>query len=423
LLAACAAAGPKGLARVVGAHGADEAELARFRNHCRDHANGASSLLQAGLAMGPFDVIVATDIESLTAAVALRSSWSSPPLALYAWQAWSYLEADATSWEYAFRSDLEGALVREANRHAAGSPQLAAHLSGEYGLPFALLPDTATRGEAAGAATAPVTNGMELRFLYQGDFREVSALCFLLDAWFDIRGGARLILSGPDSHRRQALQAQADRLGIRGVRVEFMPAVPAEEQVRLAAEADVCVILHDAGHAERKLAYPAGFAAAAAAGRPMLTNVAEQLPELAIAGGHCWPVTIGDKAALVAELNGWIEDRARLLGMGPVTRHAFERLQPWEAAANPFFHSLVSGLTNQGLGRARPQPDIAAILAMAPTGKPNSSGPTTAPPARFEDPLPAWKRLLWSGLGAVSPKSRYWIARGVRRWHALRSRK
>lgn len=419
-LAACAASGPEGLTRAVGAHGAEDSELARFRSSCRDQADAASSLLQAGLAMGPFDLVVATDTESLAAAVALRSSWGSIPLAFYAWQAWPDLEADAPSWECAFRSELEGALLREADRHAAGSPQLALHLSAEYGLPFAFVADAATRDEATEAATAPRTGGRDLRFLYQGDFTEVFALRCLVDAWFDVRGGARLILSGPDSPRRQALEAQADLLGMRGTRVEFVPAAPADAQVRLAAEADICVVLHDTGPAVRRFAYPAGLAAALAAGRPMLTNAVEQLPELAVPGGNCWPVALGDKAAFVSVVNRCIEDRASLPAMGLAAREAFERLRPWEAAADPFFDSLVSGLRGKGLDPARPQPDIAAVLATTPAGKPRAAGAAKAPPARPEDAWPAWKRLFWAGLGAVSPKSRYWVARGVSRWRARR---
>jgi glycosyltransferase involved in cell wall biosynthesis len=358
-----AAAAPEVLARTVGAQGATPDDHARFVSLCRYMANTNSALLQAGMRSGPFDLIVAADLEALPAAVALRHAWPGARLIFDSHEFWPFSYLDFKSWECAFWSDLEGALVQHTDHRCTVSTPLAAQLSAEYGLPFACLPNAVLRADGEGLPTRLPGSNSVVQFLFQGNFAPGRGLEQIVDAWPRVRPDAVLVLRGPENSYRRQIQKRARALGLLGTRVLFPDAVPEAELVARAVECDIGVIPYEPHHYASRFACPNKLSQYMAASRPILTNRLEYVEGIVTKNGFGWSVAFEDQDALVAAIDRCVAERAALPDMGARARRYFEDHFHWEVAAGPFIQDIV-GQVKEGLhGRERPAPDLDALLA------------------------------------------------------------
>jgi glycosyltransferase involved in cell wall biosynthesis len=94
-----------------------------------------------------------------------------------------------------------------------------------------------------GAGSPKSSSGGPVRFLYQGLFAPQRGLEELIGAWESVDPRqAALILRGPDNPYKEQCMALAGKLGLAGKSVFFPAAVPEDELLAAATEADVGVI-------------------------------------------------------------------------------------------------------------------------------------------------------------------------------------
>lgn len=128
------------LRAVAGALDALPEDIAQFRAEARNVVNCGSALFEAAQRTGRFGIIVAMDLASLLAGVALRDE-TGAALILDAHARWPEPAPGARHWQIAFWTDFARGLVAQADDAIAASPRLAALMAAEYGREFAVLSD------------------------------------------------------------------------------------------------------------------------------------------------------------------------------------------------------------------------------------------------------------------------------------------
>src|SRR5215472_9345940 len=125
----------KALERSIGALDATEEDLFRFRWATRHFLNTNCALLQAGRLIGQFDTVVAVDLNTLPAALALAEEYAASVL-YDAHEFWPYAFMECRHWEVEFWSGFERNLAPCADLRVTVSPHLADVMSKEYGCEF-----------------------------------------------------------------------------------------------------------------------------------------------------------------------------------------------------------------------------------------------------------------------------------------------
>ena len=98
---------PQSLAKRIGALDATDSDLDRFRSLCRHYVDTNGALLQAARLTGEFDLVVATDLETLPAAIALGHEHNAQVL-FDAHEYWPYAYPSFRHWEVSFGEELSG---------------------------------------------------------------------------------------------------------------------------------------------------------------------------------------------------------------------------------------------------------------------------------------------------------------------------
>jgi hypothetical protein len=124
----------------VGALDAFPEEVAKFREEVRRVLNCGSALFEAAQRSGNFNLVVATDLPSALAGVALRDA-SGAALAIDARVRWPEPELGARNWHIEFWTNFARHLVTQADVAIAASPQPAARMAEDYGREFVVVPD------------------------------------------------------------------------------------------------------------------------------------------------------------------------------------------------------------------------------------------------------------------------------------------
>lgn len=165
------------------------------------------------------------------------------------------------------------------------------------------------------------TSGV-VRVAYVGRLRQVKGVTVLLDAWHALApaGGARLVIAG-DGELRPELEAQLDRLGLRGA-VELAGAI--SDVPALLRDTDVYV---QPSFAE---GMPNSVLEAMAAGLPIVATRVSGNEDLIADGENGLLVPPGDPGALAAAIRRLMEDPALARSMGERAR---ERAQQYSTPA------------------------------------------------------------------------------------------
>ena len=168
--------------------------------------------------------------------------------------------------------------------------------------------------ELAGRARRPLGERPPT-VLYVGRLRTRKAVAVLLDAFVAVRSQlpqARLVLVG-DGEQRQALEAQARRLGL-GEEVRFTGALPREQIVAIYAEADVYCLpsLYEG--------FPVAILEAMAAALPVVSTTVSGIPEAVFPGRTGELVEPEDVAGLARALVALLADEKRARAYGEAGR-------------------------------------------------------------------------------------------------------
>jgi glycosyltransferase involved in cell wall biosynthesis len=194
------------------------------------------------------------------------------------------------------------------------------------------------RGDAPRAAGAPrpptlVTVGHLVARKRNADV--IRALAALRDRHPDLR----YVIVG-DGPEREPLAALARSLGV-GDRVELRGALPHDEAVRAARDADLFVLPSVAE------AFGVAYVEAMAGGVPAIGSAGEPGPEeIVLAGGGLRLVAPGDVPALTAEIDALLRDERGRRELGDRARETVERAFTWRRCGEE-----TAAAYRQALGR------------------------------------------------------------------------
>jgi glycosyltransferase involved in cell wall biosynthesis len=341
------AALPEGiLADRLGAQGALLDEVARFRGFCAYFVNTNSALMQAMQNMGPPDLIVAADLETLPAATAVAGEADS--FCVYdAHEYWPYSYTDFQSWEIEFWLKIDRQLSRLPNLRLAVSQQLADIMAREYGCEFLTLPNCArlAEGKVIDIETAFALRGASgpLKIIFLGNFAEGRGLEETLRAFAHVRSDARLILQGRDNPYRRKLMELTCSLGLGEERVSFPPAVPESALVETAAKADIGLIPYDPAYLGYRYCCPNKLSQYLAAGLPILSSSTEYVSGIVRRERIGHVVDIADPLAFAAIIDSLVERREELVDTGRRARQFFEERYHWEAVVSLVLSRIEEG--------------------------------------------------------------------------------
>jgi glycosyltransferase involved in cell wall biosynthesis len=325
----------RSLMRVLGAFDAEEQDLARFRWLVRYFVMTNGALVQAGRLIGEFDVIVAADLETLPAALALGSE-SGARVVYDAHEWWPHADIDFRHWEVEFWTAIDRELSQCAALRVTVSPQLALLMSQEYGCEFVLAPNCATLEDGDGidldAVLAARAGHKEVIFLFQGLFAPGRGLEDLITAWAETDQHAILWLRGPESPYKISLIKQAQRLGLLGARIVFLPAVAEAMLIQAAREADIGIIPYSPANINYRLACPNKLSQYMAAGLPILCSEIEYVRQVVRENNTGLTVDFGNHSALARTVNDLAASRLRIAEMSRNSREAFLSRFNWQAA-------------------------------------------------------------------------------------------
>lgn len=366
------------LGELVGAHDAEPEDFLRFRSLCDYMLNTNSALFEAAQDIGPFDIVICADLESLPAAIGLKELWGCR-VAFDSHEFWPFSYIDARHWENDFWSRIEHALSQSSDLNMTVSAPLAATLSSEYGVPFHLLPNACRLGEAPQAAAVEAARSRRadkttVDFLFQGNFAPGRGLEHLVAHWPHAPQIARLLLRGPDNIHRRDLQAQAEKTGLLGKSIFFLEAVPEHQLVEAALAADVGVIPYDPSNYGYRFACPNKLSQYMAAGLPVFTNEIEYVTSVVRQGDCGVSAHFSDRNAFIAAVTRLVADAPERARLGQNARAYFEAEFNWEKLAPPVYAELFEGVMPMKV-----PPDMAKVrfsptLSAPPAGMSEAAG-------------------------------------------------
>jgi glycosyltransferase involved in cell wall biosynthesis len=326
----------RSLARVLGALDAEEADLTRFRLWARYFVITSGALVQAARLIGRFDVILAADLETLPAALALGEE-SGAKVVYDAHELWPYSHVGFRHSEVAFWTVLDRELSRRAALCITVSPPLALLMSHEYGCEFVLAPNCVALEQGAGIdledALVSRTGQDNVIFLFQGRFAPGRGLEDLLATWVETDERAILWLRGPDDPYKTMLVEQARGLGLLGSRIIFPPAVAEEALIAAAREADVGIIPYSPANVNYRLACPNKLSQYMAAGLPILCSEMEYVRQVVRENGIGVTVDFADHAALARAITNLASSRPQMAELSRKSREAFLSRFNWQMAS------------------------------------------------------------------------------------------
>jgi glycosyltransferase involved in cell wall biosynthesis len=389
------------LADRIGAHGG----TARFRELCEYFVNTNAAIMQAMQNMGPPDLIVAADLETLPAATAIAGDAGSFCV-FDAHEYWPYSYTDFQYWEIEFWHGIERQLSRLANLRVVVSQQLAELMSKEYGCEFLTLPNCAMLAEGNNQDKAIARWGASdaLRIIFLGNFAEGRGLEESVRAFVDVKSGAKLILQGPDNPYRRKIMELARSLGLGEERVSFPPAVPESALIETAANADIGLIPYNPAYFGYRYCCPNKLSQYLAAGLPILSSRTEYVSGIVKNEKIGHVVDIADPIAFAAMIDSLSESRQELVDIGRRARNFFEERYHWEAVVSP----LLSRIEEECKLKARQCSQIDLDWMRAATARRERFGTANPTPS----PSNARLRSVWH----ILPKQlRYKLGPALRR--------
>ncbi|WP_210497455.1 glycosyltransferase, partial [Microvirga antarctica] len=292
---------------------------------------------------GGFDVVVAVDLDTLPAAIALAEEYGVPVI-YDAHEYWPYSNPDMRHWEIDFWSNLEKSLVAHTALRVAVSPQMAHAMGSAYECTFGYIPNCTSLGSEKDidleATLARNAERSDVRFLYQGNFSPFRGIEKLIDAWDSVDPRAKLWLRGPDSRFKMTLIDQARRSGLLDHSVFFPDAVAETELVAAARESDVGLIPYEPQHLNYRFASPNKLSQYMAAGMPIITNEIEFVKSLVVANELGSVVNFSDKTALAHEINRYVADRPLLQAQSRKAKDLFMSTFNWQIASKETFEQI-----------------------------------------------------------------------------------
>jgi glycosyltransferase involved in cell wall biosynthesis len=363
-LAALANAPEAVLRSSIGALDSLRGDLAQFRALAGHVLNANAALLEAALRTGRFDIVVATDVDTLPTGAVLREETGT--LLVYdAHEFWPYAIHGMRHWQSEFWAAFSRELVAAADLAMSVSPQLAEAMAAEYGRPFEVVPNCATLAEAAAVdierKIADRAGSGEVRFLFQGAFAPGRGLEQLIAAWPLVADKAQLILRGPDSEDKEPLIEMARSLELLDRRVFFPPAVSEDALIATAGDADIGLIPYEPISINNRFACPNKLSQYLAAGLPIVCNELDFVRAVVVDHGFGYSVDFRDRRAIIAAINNLAAAPDQIAPMARRARRYFEEEFHWEKVFAPVHRKIAALETAAVLSRDIGEIDLAWV--------------------------------------------------------------
>lgn len=304
-----------------------------------------ATLLIEALEMRGVDAIIATDLDTLHAALILKGIFGVPVF-YDAHEYWP--EADIASFEYEVQywMGLEKRLTMHADYCQTVSLGLAEYMQSSYNVPFVAVPNCEPRSSYIEDKDLPQKeHGALCYFLFQGGFAEGRGIDLLVDAWKDTSQNAILFLRGPDNAYKDRMKQLASDTGLLGTRIHFPDAVREDELVDEASQADVGLIPYTPSGINYSHCCPNKMSQYMAAGLPIIAN-RTSFVEKTIEDAGCGVVLAFTKRSqLVETINTFAADADLRAKLGQKARMYFRDVFHWENMASPLYKSIKDHVT------------------------------------------------------------------------------
>ena len=327
------------------------ARLRNFRWYLGYMLDMSLAILHHARALEGIHAVIATDLDTLAAAMLLKEAWGVPVI-YDAHEFWPEADVDQSEEERTFWLKLEGRLLAGVDLAQTVSPGLANLMTRLYGTKFAVLPNAEP---LSGGLVAPTpkhpSDSRSCRFLFQGGFARARGIDLLISAWPMTHSDAILELRGPNNEYKAEMRVLAKHLNLLGSRILFPDPVPEDRLVEAAARSDVGLIPYTPTGTNYSNSCPNKLSQYMAAGLPILAN-RTSFVETIVRKAECGEVidfrdTIGLVAA-VDRITNSVVDRAR---WGQNGHTYFRKEFHWEAVSREFYESLTRLISNQPLSK------------------------------------------------------------------------
>ena len=350
------------LERIIGSAVGLEADLDRFRWFCRYFVHTNGGLLQAARLIGQFDVIIATDLPTLPAALVLGQEYDAPVL-YDAHEYWPYSWLDFKDWEVQFWQQLERALAPLANIRVTVSPNLAEHMSKVYSCNFLAVPNCAPIGSETfidlESALKSLSNREEVFFLFLGSFAPGRGLEDLVTAWDRVDSRAKLVLRGPDDPFKTKIVELAQSRGLLDRSISFPAPVTEDQLIHAAREADVGIIPYSPHNIAYNYSCPNKLSQYMAAGLPIICNEIAYVSSVVVDKGIGAAVNFSDHEALASVINSFVCSKQQIIEMSHRSREIFRTSFNWEFVSQNMYNQVCHAVRKRP--HTRPEPDFSWI--------------------------------------------------------------
>jgi glycosyltransferase involved in cell wall biosynthesis len=340
----------RSLGRAIGALDATEEDLGNFHWLCNYFINVNSALLEASRRIGGFDVIVAADLDTLPAAVALAEE-HGVPLVYDAHEYWPYAFPEFRHWEIEFWCDLEKTLLERVTLPLTVSPHLANVMSQHYGRAFDCIPNCAPLGSEQAvdleAALAIRAHSEDVIFLVQGGFGLQRGFDKLINAWDKVDPRAKLWLRGPDSPEKADMIELAQSKGVFNRGVFFPDAVTEADLVQAARDADIGLVPYEPTSLNNRYCCPNKLSQYMAAGLPIICNELDFVKSIVVDNGVGAAVDFRDEAGLVRTINEYVLKRDSIPALSRRSQELFKTSFNWQAKSRQIYSSIKDIVSKQ----------------------------------------------------------------------------
>lgn len=352
------------LRSAIGALDVEAEDLAQFRALARHIINSNAALLEAAERIGRFDLIVATDLDTLAAGAALKDETGA--LLVYdAHEFWPYALHGMRHWQSEFWASFSHELVAAADLAISVSPPLAEAMAAEYGRPFDAVPNCASLAEARAVdierKLAARSRSGQVDFLFQGAFAPGRGLEQLIGAWRYVDPKARLLLRGLDSEFKDTAVEIARSFEVLDRSVFFPAPVGESELIAAAGDADVGLIPYEPISINNRLCCPNKLSQYLAAGLPIICNQLDFVRAVVVDNGIGFAVDFRDAKGVAAVVNNMVAAPAQIPAMARRARAYFDEKFHWEHAFAPVYGKILELERARGGGKAAAGPDFSWV--------------------------------------------------------------